>query len=378
MADGGPKRRLVAMVVEPDPDAPADVIGDEPIWHDGEVVGWVTSGGYGHHVEAVDRARLRARRSWRRPTARAAAASRSRSSAGAGRRGSSRSRCSTRRVSGCASDRGCSDRSSADRRRRPPVAFEAGDSVAIAIVRAGEVPGRRRDALPRRRLRQLPRRGRRHRLRPDAARSRRGPGRSSSGIPRDGKPLLPIVDAARPDAAAGRAGDRGSAGQVDVVVIGGGGAGRAAAAGRCGRPASRSSSMPATARRSSGSTRARRSSPASRTGCSTSRPTRSSSRPGAAEIQPVCRGQATSRGIVTARAAERLDAAGVDLGRGSSRVGRGVRPASKAIRDGRRRPPSSRPTATGVETTTPCDTAVVDLGRAPRDVLARMTPATAP
>jgi len=30
----------------------ADAIGDEPIWHDGEVVGWVTSGGYGHRVGA--------------------------------------------------------------------------------------------------------------------------------------------------------------------------------------------------------------------------------------------------------------------------------------------------------------------------------------
>ena len=50
-AAGGPKRRLVAFVVEPDPDDPADVIGDEPIWHDGAVVGWVTSGGYGHHVK---------------------------------------------------------------------------------------------------------------------------------------------------------------------------------------------------------------------------------------------------------------------------------------------------------------------------------------
>ena len=28
----------------------ADVIGDEPIWHDGKVVGWMTSGGYAHHV----------------------------------------------------------------------------------------------------------------------------------------------------------------------------------------------------------------------------------------------------------------------------------------------------------------------------------------
>jgi len=46
----GPQRRLVTLVVDPDPEAPADVVGDEPIWHDGEVVGWVTSGGYGHHV----------------------------------------------------------------------------------------------------------------------------------------------------------------------------------------------------------------------------------------------------------------------------------------------------------------------------------------
>ncbi|MEM1040118.1 MAG: FAD-dependent oxidoreductase [Pseudomonadota bacterium] len=29
----------------------ADCIGDEPIWLDGEVIGWVTSGGYGHYVE---------------------------------------------------------------------------------------------------------------------------------------------------------------------------------------------------------------------------------------------------------------------------------------------------------------------------------------
>jgi dimethylglycine dehydrogenase len=27
------------------------VIGDEPVWHDGKVVGWVTSGGYGHSVK---------------------------------------------------------------------------------------------------------------------------------------------------------------------------------------------------------------------------------------------------------------------------------------------------------------------------------------
>ena len=187
MAAGGPKRRLVAMVVEPDPDAPADVIGDEPIWHDGEVVGWVTSGGYGHHVgRSIALGYV--------PTELATpdgpgrrAASRSRSSAAAGRPGSSRSRCSTRRASGCASDRrpvGAGRRATASSSTAARSAFEPGDSVAVAILRAGERPGRRRDAVPRRRLRQLPRRGRRRRLRPDAARSRPRPGLPSSATRR--------------------------------------------------------------------------------------------------------------------------------------------------------------------------------------------------
>ena len=47
----GPSRKLVMLTLDPDPDEPADVIGDEPIWHDGEVVGWVTSGGYGHSAK---------------------------------------------------------------------------------------------------------------------------------------------------------------------------------------------------------------------------------------------------------------------------------------------------------------------------------------
>ena len=50
-AESGPSRRLVAFVVQPDPDEPADVIGDEPVWHDDKVVGWITSGGYGHHIK---------------------------------------------------------------------------------------------------------------------------------------------------------------------------------------------------------------------------------------------------------------------------------------------------------------------------------------
>ncbi len=45
LRDAGPERRLCSWTVDVDD---ADVIGDEPIWHNGEVVGWVTSGGYAH------------------------------------------------------------------------------------------------------------------------------------------------------------------------------------------------------------------------------------------------------------------------------------------------------------------------------------------
>jgi dimethylglycine dehydrogenase len=46
-ASGG-KLRLLTFTVDA---RDADAFGDEPIWHDGEVIGWVTSGGYGHSVE---------------------------------------------------------------------------------------------------------------------------------------------------------------------------------------------------------------------------------------------------------------------------------------------------------------------------------------
>ncbi|MEP1934212.1 MAG: FAD-dependent oxidoreductase [Roseibium sp.] len=45
--ENGPNRMRVAFEVDA---ADADVMGDEPIWHDGEVIGWVTSGGYAHYV----------------------------------------------------------------------------------------------------------------------------------------------------------------------------------------------------------------------------------------------------------------------------------------------------------------------------------------
>ena len=99
---------------------------------------------------------------------------------------------------------------------------------------------------------------------------------------------------------------------------------------------------------------------------------------GAAEIHPVCPGNGLA-GLVTSRAAERLHAAGVDLGRAvavgtppavSLRVGSGGSSAFEgrtvAYRDRHLGP------ATGAEATTPCDTAIVGLGLAPRDLLARM------
>jgi dimethylglycine dehydrogenase len=47
--EAGPKRLRTSFAVEAQD---ADVIADEPIWRDGEVVGWVTSGGYAHHAGA--------------------------------------------------------------------------------------------------------------------------------------------------------------------------------------------------------------------------------------------------------------------------------------------------------------------------------------
>ena len=43
----GGERRLVLFEVDA---RDADAFGDEPIWHGGKVVGWITSGGYGHTV----------------------------------------------------------------------------------------------------------------------------------------------------------------------------------------------------------------------------------------------------------------------------------------------------------------------------------------
>ncbi len=46
--DQGPEKKLVTMVMGPDD---IDVTHDEAIFHNGECVGYVTSGGFAHHVQ---------------------------------------------------------------------------------------------------------------------------------------------------------------------------------------------------------------------------------------------------------------------------------------------------------------------------------------
>lgn len=101
---------------------------------------------------------------------------------------------------------------------------------------------------------------------------------------------------------------------------------------------------------------------------------------GAAELHPVCPGNSLV-GLVTARAAQQLHAAGVDLGFAVAigSVPGGVPCKSvpgRLIRiegDGRvSGVVTTDEDESGRERTTPCDTVILGLGRAARDVLARM------
>ncbi|HSL24767.1 MAG TPA: glycine cleavage T C-terminal barrel domain-containing protein, partial [Acidimicrobiia bacterium] len=88
---------------------------------------------------------------------------------------------------------------------------------------------------------------------------------------------------------------------------------------------------------------------------------------GASEVQPACPGNGLV-GIVTARAAERLAAAAMDLGQTVT-----VRSPQRLIRfEGEGRVAAVIVDAPAGEQRLACDTAVVDLGRHPRDALARM------
>jgi glycine cleavage system aminomethyltransferase T len=243
-----------------------------------------------------------------------------------------------------------------------PIAFVEGDSVAVAVIRAGEVPGRGGalclagdcgnclgivDGVAYVRTCQV-----------DAR-----PGTVVQRHPDEGKPPLPSTDLRDltripigQDIPVRRA-------HAEVAVIGGGRSGRQAAEGRNAVVLDAAGGMevvgiypgPAIVARGAG-------------GMLHLEADDIVVATGSADIQPVCPGSDLA-GIVTARAAERLVAAGVDLGR-VVRVGR------ELIRfegdDGGRVIAVVTRADDGAATTTACDTVVVDLGRAPRDVLARM------
>ena len=109
----GPERRLVTLVVEPHAEEPADVIGDEPIWHDGQVVGLGDLRRLRPPQRRLAGPRLRARRPWPTP---GPTTSRSRSSATVALPASSPSRCSIPRACGCGRDRAGRDTGRALRR----------------------------------------------------------------------------------------------------------------------------------------------------------------------------------------------------------------------------------------------------------------------
>jgi glycine cleavage system aminomethyltransferase T len=261
-----------------------------------------------------------------------------------------------------------------------PVAFEPGDSVAVAIVRAGEVPGRggtlclagdcgnclaQVDGVAYVRTCQTLVR----------------PGMSVVRHPSNGLPPLPVVT--RPDVAGflGGVAIEVRREEVDVCVIGGGAAGQAAAQGA--REAGRdvlvldAGTGEEVVAIYAGPTVVAR----TRDGMLHVHAHEVVVATGAAEIQPVCPGNDLA-GLVTARAAAALIAAGVDLGTAVA-VGDGPdiahdvpRARGRLVRfEGTNGRVSSVVTAdpdTGAETTTPAGTVVLGLGTAPRDVLARM------
>jgi glycine cleavage system aminomethyltransferase T len=262
-----------------------------------------------------------------------------------------------------------------------PIGFETSDSIAIAILRVGEHPARggtlclagdcgnclaEVDGVAYVRTCQVP------------ARS----GTAVARHPGEGKPRLPIldlVDVTRAPRGAGIAVRRVA---VDVAIIGGGSSGQAAAsaARTAGRQvlildAAEGAEVVGIYPGGAIVTRERR-------GMLHVEAEEIVVATGSAEIQPVCPGNDLA-GIVTADAAAALHAAGVSLG---DAVAVGEPPAGVPCTavDGRlirfEGDDTGRVTAVvttapdGTEVGTACKTAIVGLGRAPRDVLARMLP----
>ncbi len=249
-----------------------------------------------------------------------------------------------------------------------PISFDLDDSVAVAILRVGEVPGRGGalclagdcgnclatvDGVAYVRTCQV------------AA----GPGTVVERHPTEGKPVLPSVDLG--DVTRSPLGERIPVRREDVGLVVAGQAAAGNAAGEAARSAGRAVVFldaqagqevvaiypgPSVVVREPGRMMHLR---ADEVVVAT----------GAAELQPVCEGSNLA-GILTPRAADRLSAASVDLGR-VAHVGREL-VRFEGDDNGRVRAIVTR-AADGSEASTPCDTAVVDLGRAPRDLLARMS-----
>jgi glycine cleavage system aminomethyltransferase T len=258
-----------------------------------------------------------------------------------------------------------------------PLAFEPGDSIAVAILRAGDAPAQggtlclagdcgnclvEVEAVAYVRSCQVLAR----------------PGLTIQRHPTVDMPPLPLVS--DPDVTrspAGREIDVVRA-EVDVVVIGGGASGKRAktTAEKAGRDVlllDAAAGEEVVAIYSGPMVIAR-----TPTGMLHVRAGEVVVATGAAELHPVCPGNRLD-GLLTAGAAERLRRAGVDLGV-TVAVGTGPANVPCTTLEGRlvRFEGEVRVSAVvtaddaGAETTTPCDTVVLGLGRAPRDMLARM------
>jgi glycine cleavage system aminomethyltransferase T len=262
-----------------------------------------------------------------------------------------------------------------------PVAFEAGDSVAVAILRGGQVPGRGGTLC----------------LAGDCGnclaeidgvayvrtcQTAALPGSWVVRHPAGAMPALPVVAAADLTATPLPATVALQHLEVDVAVIGGGASGLAAAAeakraGKSVRVLDAHAGDEVVAIYAGPMIVVR-----TGNGMLHVHPHDIVIATGAAEVHPVCPGNRLA-GIVTARAAERLHRAGVDLGRlvavgtppagvpATSVEGRLLRFEGDGERGRVRAVVTADPT-TGVETRTPADTVCVGLGLAPRDLLARM------
>jgi glycine cleavage system aminomethyltransferase T len=245
-----------------------------------------------------------------------------------------------------------------------PVSFQPGDSVAVALVRAGEAPARGGtlclagdcgnclgvvDGVAFVRTCQVPAR----------------PGTRVERHPAHGNPALPEVDGGNPVAAPLASEIAVERRQVEVVIVGGGDSGRRAAADHPDALVLDAADGDEVVAVYPGPTVVAR----TPEGMLHVEPERIIVATGAAEIQPVCPGNHLD-GLLTPRAAEQLRAAGVTLPEPVVTVG----PELVRLEGddaGRVRVVVTRDAA-GDERTTSARTVIVDLGRSPRDLLARM------